>query len=101
MPLKTTRFDTADYLDSPEAIAAYIDAVFEEGDPALITHALGVVARAHGMSQVARDSGLSRESLYRALAPDGNPEFGTVVRVLKALGLRLSAVPSAAPIRAS
>jgi probable addiction module antidote protein len=101
MGLKTTRYDTAEYLDSPAAIAAYIDAVFEEGDPTLITHALGVVARAHGMSQVARDSGLSRESLYRALGPDGNPEFATVVRVLKALGLRLSAVPSDAPVSAS
>ena len=59
MALNTTRYDPADYLDSPEAIAAYIDAVFEDGDPALITHALGVVARARGMSQIARDAGLS------------------------------------------
>ena len=101
MALNTTRYDTADYLDSPEAIAAYIDAVFEDGDPALITHALGVVARARGMSQIAREAGLSRESLYRALDSDGNPEFGTVVRVLKALGLRLMAVPMDAPSRAS
>jgi len=101
MTVKTTRYDTADYLDSPEAIAAYIDAVFEDGDPALLTHALGVVARARGMSQVARDTGLSRESLYRALGSDGNPELGTVVRVLKALGLRLTAVPMEAPRRAS
>ena len=94
MALKTTRYDTADYLDSPEAIAAYVDAVFEDGDPALLTHALGVVARARGMTQVARDSGLSRESLYRALDSNGNPEFATVVRVLRALGLRLTAVPA-------
>jgi probable addiction module antidote protein len=94
MTLETTRYDTADYLDSPEAIAAYIDAVLEDGDPALLTHALGVVARARGMSQIARETGLSRESLYRALGRDGNPELGTVIRVLKALGLRLSAVPA-------
>ena len=94
MPLKTTPFDTADYLDSPDATAAYIDAVFEDGDPALVTRALGAVARARGMTQVARDAGLSRESLYRALGPEGNPEFATVVRVLKALGLRLKATPT-------
>lgn len=94
MALKTTRYDTADYLDSPEAVAAYIDAVFEDGDPALVVHALGVVARARGMTEVARESGLSRESLYRALGSGGNPEFATVVRVLKALGLRLTAVPA-------
>jgi probable addiction module antidote protein len=94
MALKTTPYDTADYLDSPEAIAAYIDAVLEDGDAALLTHALGLVARAHGMSQIARETGLSRESLYRALGRDGNPELNTVVRVLKALGLRLSAVPA-------
>ena len=94
MALKTTRYDTADYLDSPEAMAAYIDAVLEDGDPTLFNHALGVVARAHGMTRVARDTGLSRESLYRALDADGNPEFATVVRVLKALGLRLTAIPS-------
>jgi probable addiction module antidote protein len=101
MGLKTTRYDTADYLDSPEAIAAYIDAVFEDGDPALLVHALGVVARARGMTQVARETGLSRESLYRALDSNGNPEFATVVRVLKALGLRLTAVPAGTPTRAS
>ena len=100
MALKTTRYDTADYLDSPEAIAAYIDAVFEDGDPALVVHALGVVARARGMTDVARESGLSRESLYRALGSGGNPEFATVVRVLKALGLRLSAVPAETANRA-
>jgi probable addiction module antidote protein len=88
---ETTPYDTADYLDSLEAVAAYLDAAFEEGEPALITRALGAVARARGMTEVAREAGLSRESLYRALSPAGNPEFGTVVRVMKALGLRLSA----------
>ena len=96
MPLDTRPYDTAEYLDSEEAIAAYIDAVLEDGDPALIAHALGTVARARGMSQIAREAGLSRENLYRALSAEGNPEFGTVLRVLKALGLRLTAAPIAA-----
>jgi probable addiction module antidote protein len=76
MAVKITDFDTADYLDSPEALAAYLDAVFEEGDPAVLTLALGAVARAHGMAGVDRDAGLSRESLYRALGSAGNPVFG-------------------------
>lgn len=96
MPLETRPYDTAEYLDSEEAVAAYIDAVLEDGDPALVAYALGVAARARGMSQIAREAGLSRESLYRALSADGNPEFGTVLRVLKALGLRLTATPIAA-----
>jgi probable addiction module antidote protein len=96
MPLETRSYDTAEYLDSDEAMAAYIDAVLEDGDPALVAHALGVVARARGMSQIAREAGLSRESLYRALSAEGNLEFGTVLRVLKALGLRLTATPIAA-----
>ena len=99
MPLETRPYDTAEYLDSQEAVAAYIDAVLEDGDPALIAQALGTVARARGMSQIARDTGLSRESLYRALSAEGNPEFGTVLRVLKALGLRLMTAPLAAEER--
>jgi probable addiction module antidote protein len=63
--------------------------VFEDGDPALITHALGVVARAKGMSQIAQAAGLGRESLYKALSPEGNPEFATVLKVMRALGLKL------------
>jgi probable addiction module antidote protein len=63
--------------------------VFEDGDPALIAHALGVVARAKGMSKIARAAGLGRESLYKALSPDGNPEFVTVLKVMRALGLKL------------
>jgi probable addiction module antidote protein len=97
MALKTTRYDTAEYLDTDEKIAEYIDAVLELDDPALLTHALGIIARARGMSQIARETGLSRESLYRALNKDGNPELATVVKVLKALGVRLSAVPVEAP----
>lgn len=97
MATKTSRYDTAEYLDSEEKIAAYMDAVLEQGDPALVTHALGIAARARGMAQIARETGLSRESLYRALSAEGNPELGTVLKVLKALGVRLSAVPADAP----
>ena len=90
MTLKTKPFDPARYLDSPSAIAAYLEEAFEIGDPAFIADALGVVARAHGMTQVAKESGLGRESLYKALRPDGHPELATVVKVMRALGLRLS-----------
>jgi probable addiction module antidote protein len=90
---KTRRFDPAEYLDSDEAIGAYIEEALEIGDPAFIADALGVVARARGMTQIAKDAGLSRESLYKALSSEGNPEFATVLRVLKALGLRLSVTP--------
>jgi probable addiction module antidote protein len=91
MALETTLYDTADYLDSPESIAAYIEAAFEDGDPALITHALGVVARAKGMSQLARDAGVTREALYKALTAAGDPKLSTFIGVLKALGMRLTA----------
>lgn len=91
MAVKTTKWDPAEHLDSEEAIVAYVDAALEDGDPALIAAALGDVARARGMSEVSRETGLSRESLYKALSADGNPELGTVVRVMKALGLRLTA----------
>jgi probable addiction module antidote protein len=86
---KTIPWDSAAYLKTDQDIANYLEAVFEDGDPALITHALGVVARAKGMSQVAQAAGLGRESLYKALSPDGNPEFATVLKVLRALGLKL------------
>ncbi|CAH1661148.1 HTH cro/C1-type domain-containing protein [Hyphomicrobiales bacterium] len=91
MALETTRWDSSKYLDSEEAIVAYMDAVLEEGDPALVTHALGQIAKARGMTQIARETGLSRESLYRALSAEGHPEFATVMKVMRALGLRLSA----------
>ena len=89
-----TRYDSADYLDSPGAVAAYLEAAFEEGEPDLIAHALGVVARARGMSQIARDAGLSEENVSRALSPDRNPELSSLIRVLSALGLRLAAAPT-------
>jgi probable addiction module antidote protein len=92
--LELTPYDSAAYLDSEEAIAAYLDEAFRDGDLAMITHALGVVARARGMSHLARDAGLERAGLYRSLAAGGNPEFGTVLRLMKAMGLRLSVEPS-------
>lgn len=95
MPLETRPFDPASYLDSEAGIAAYMSEALDTGDAGFIADALGVVARARGMSQVARDAGLSRESLYRALSPDGNPELSTVLRVVQALGLRLSVKPAA------
>ena len=93
---KFTRYDTADYLKNDEDIAAYLEAVMEEGgnDPAYIVHALGVVARAQNMSKLARDAGMSREGLYKALSGTGNPSFSTVVKVADALGLRISFTPS-------
>jgi probable addiction module antidote protein len=93
MPLKTRPFDPAAYLDSEAAIAAYMTEALDTNDPGFIADALGVLARARGMTQVARDAGLSRESLYRALSPDGNPELSTLLRVLAVLGLRLSVRP--------
>lgn len=95
MATKTTHYDSAEYLDSDEAIAACIDEALESADPAHVAHALGIVAHAKGMTEIARGAGVSREHLYRALKETGNPELATVVRVLKALGLRLSAQPSA------
>ncbi|MCY3914359.1 MAG: putative addiction module antidote protein [Chloroflexi bacterium] len=90
---RTRRWDPADHLDTDEDIVAYLEAAFEHGDPALIAAALGDVARARGMTKVAADAGLGRESLYKALSPNGNPEFATVLKVMQALGLRLHASP--------
>jgi probable addiction module antidote protein len=89
----TTAWDPADHLQSEEDMAAYLEAALEEGDPALIAAALGDIARAKGMTQVARDAGLGRESLYKALSPAGNPEFATILKVVAALGLQLHASP--------
>ncbi len=89
MPLKTVRWDITEHLDNPESIADYLEAVFEIGDHQHIVAALGDVAR--GMTLFASETGLSRESLYRSPAKEGNPESGTVVKVLKALGLRMAA----------
>ena len=92
--IATTRFDAAEYLDTAERQAAYITAALETGDPAFVRDALGIVARARGMAEIATAADLNRESLYRALGETGNPEFGTVMRVLQALGLTLSARPA-------
>ena len=84
------KFDAAEYLNCAEEIGAYLEEVFESNDPPFITHALGVVARAKGMSDLAKKTGLTRESLYKALSAEGNPEFATVLKVLAALGLRFA-----------
>ena len=93
MTLKTTKFDAADYLDSPEAIAAYLNDAMDSGDTAELIAALGTVARAKGMSQVARDAGLGRESLYKALGGSAKPEFATVSKVMASLGLKVTVLP--------
>ena len=93
---KTKKWDVVDHLKTKEDMAAYLEAVLEDGDPALIAAALGDIARAAGgIAKVARETGLGRESLYKALSPEGNPEFSTVLQVVRALGLRLHAAPAA------
>jgi probable addiction module antidote protein len=92
---KTKAFDAASYLKTEEDMVAYLEAAFEDDDPAVVAAALGDIARAKGMTQVAREAGLGRESLYKALSPDGNPELATVMKVVKALGLSLHARPCA------
>jgi len=88
---KTRPYDVAEYLENAEDMAAYLEAALEDGDPTVVITALGNIARARGMSQIARDTGLGRESLYKALSPEGNPEFATVMKVVRALGLKLRA----------
>jgi probable addiction module antidote protein len=90
MPLKTEPLNLADLLKTPEDQAEFLRVSMEEGDLAEINHALGIIARARGMTEVARASGLGRESLYKALREDSRPEFGTILRVMKALGLKLT-----------
>ena len=92
---KTTRFDAADHLDTEERQVAYIMAALETGDADFVRDALGLIARARGMSEIAKNAGLNRESLYKALGEGGNPEFATVMRIVRALGLTLSAHPAA------
>lgn len=93
---KTTTYDVAEHLRTPEEMAAYLEACLENsnGDAAFIAKALGDIARAKGMTQVARDAGLSRESLYKALSGDRSPGFDTILKVVIALGLQLHAVPA-------
>ena len=94
--IKTTRYDVAEHLRNPREMAAYLEACLEEadGDAAFIAKALGDIARAKGMAQVAKDAGLSRESLYKALAGERSPGFDTILKVIGALGLKLHAQPS-------
>ena len=89
-------FDMAEHLDSDQAIAEYLTIVMEENDPGELTHALGVIARARGMSEVARAAGLTREALYKALRPNSQPRFDTIARVCTAQGVKLVAQPAAA-----
>jgi len=95
MPLKTTRWDASEFLDSDEAISSYLNAAFEDGDPAVIAASIDHVAKAKGMSQFARESGLSRENLYLALCDDGNPELFSMTKVMRALGMRIQIAPAA------
>ncbi len=87
--LKTTAWDPTEYLSSPRSIAAYLGAAFDDGDPALIAAALGDVARAQGMSKLASQAGVTREALYKALSPNGDPRLSTFVGVMKALGIKI------------
>ena len=83
-------FDAADYLDSEEAIAAYLNAIMEENDDALLASALGDIAKARGMPQIAKEAGIGRESLYKALREGANPRYDTIAKVIQALGLKLT-----------
>ena len=92
---RTRPYDSAEYLDSPEALAEYLSDALETNDAAFIAQAIGTAARARGMSEIAREAGVSRENLYRALSGETKPEFDTIVRVLAALGVQLAAKPAA------
>lgn len=98
MTIKLNKWDSARYLKTEEDMAAYFAICLEEAgdDAAFIAHALGVIARARGMTQLAKDTGLGRESLYKALSGEGNPSFATILKVIKALGLKLGSQPAIA-----
>lgn len=96
MTIKTRPFDAAEYLDSPEALSAYLADAFASNDIAEIADALGIAARARGMTRLAEETGLNRQQLYRTLSVGGRPELGTVLRVADALGFRLELVPKVA-----
>jgi probable addiction module antidote protein len=95
-PKKSKPYDPAKYLDTDEAVAEYISEALATGEAELISHAIGIAAKARGMTRIAEETGLSRESLYRALSAEGRPQFETIGRVLTALGLRLRAEPARA-----
>ena len=98
--VKLSRYDTADYLKTEEDITYYLAAIAEDNDPILTAHALGAVARARGMSQLARETGISRMGLTKALSAEGNPSFATITKVLDALGYRIDIVPKAKRVSA-
>ena len=91
MAFETLPFDAADALDTPEEQAALLAEAFASGDPAIVTSALGIIARARGVAQEARETGLSREALYKATGPEGNPTLATLMGIMRATGLKLSA----------
>lgn len=101
MPLKTIPWDTAAHLKAPADIVAYLEAVLDEGadDPAFLVEAIGTAARAHGMSQLAADTGITRRGLYKALGDNGNPSFATIYLVLRALGVRIRAESDPKPAK--
>ena len=101
MTEKLTTFDPAEHLQSDQAIADFMAAAFATNDPAYVAHALGVVARAKGMTQIASQTGLSRKQLYRSFSAEGNPTLRTTLAVMKALGIELSARPAAVRSRAA
>ena len=92
--IETHPWDTVEHLETEEDIVAYLDDALEDGDPSLIVAVLGDIARAKGMTQVAREAGLGRESLYKALSTTGNPEFATILKVVSALGLQFHLEPA-------
>ena len=95
---KALTYDAAEFLETDEDIVAYLNAALEDGDPSLVSAALGDIARARGMTQLAKDTGITRDGLYKALSPTGNPSFSTVQKVVKALGFRLDvALPTKIP----
>ncbi len=94
MPLETTKWDVQEFLKTPGERAAYLESAFEDGDPALIAHAIGDVARSMGMTHVAREAGVTREALYKSLSEKGDPKLSTLLGVMKALGLRFSVTAS-------
>lgn len=91
---KAEMYDAAEFLESDEETIAYLNAALEDGDPALVSAALGDIARARGMTKLANETGITRDGLYKALSPSGNPSFGTVLKVLNALGYKFDIVPS-------
>ena len=91
---KAEMYDAAEFLESDEEIIAYLNAALEDGDPALVSAALGDIARARGMTKLANETGITRDGLYKALSPSGNPSFGTALKVLSALGYKFDIVPS-------